>query len=79
MQLSIVNQEKAQLLDTLLNLAKPNVEERAPINKEINPILPKALPWRARQQMLEEEDRIKARKMKEIESEIEKLETEVGL
>lgn len=59
-QLEVANYEKKQLLDRLLFTPPPVSVEPAP---EIT--TPKSLPWRARRQILEAEDREKARAMRE--------------
>ena len=59
-QLEIANYEKKQLLNRMLEKPEPIPVE--PL-KEIMP--PKSLPWRARRQILEAEDREKARAMRE--------------
>ena len=59
-QLAIANREKEMLLERIL-------EKPAPI-VETNPVpvtIPKTIPWRVRQQMLESESKVKARLMKE--------------
>jgi hypothetical protein len=72
-QLAIVNAEKKQILDTLINLAKPEVVQSLPTIVE--PIAPKAMAWHKRREMLEEEDRNKAKVLREN----EKLEEELGV
>ncbi len=71
-QLDVVNYEKAQLLDKL-------IEKEVPI-QQIQEIkyneLPKAVPWKVRKELLEQEDRVQARLMRES---TEKLEKEVGI
>lgn len=63
MQLSIANQEKATLLNRLLE--KP-VELPKEDTSTLKPILPnRQLSWRVRQQMLEREDRAQARILEE--------------
>lgn len=79
-QLTIANIEKKQLLETILDFAKPVANEREEINiREIKPIKPKAIPWRIRQQALERESRIEARARAEYNKDIEKLEEELGV
>jgi|SRR5215471_2394903 len=61
-QLEIANYEKQQLLNRLLEKPAPTVERtEAPV-----PVTrPTMLPWRVRQQMLEKEDRAKAKALRE--------------
>ncbi len=59
-QLEVSNYEKKQLLDRLLERPEPIIE-KPPV--AITP--PTSLPWRARRQILEAEDREKARAMRE--------------
>ncbi len=86
-QLDESNRERRELLNRLLTKDSP---EPPPIveDKEIKPITPTHLPWRVRQQMLENEDRRAAQILREKEKEIaetkvdpsiEKLETELGI
>lgn len=72
-QLLQVNNEKMQMLNTLLSLAKPEVIQAPPTIVE--PIGPKAMTWHERKRILEEEDRNKARAMREI----DKTEEELGI
>lgn len=58
-QLEIANYEKRELLKTVLESMKPQVSETKVEIPE--PLKPRAIPWRIRQQMLEEEDRAKAK------------------
>ncbi len=62
-QLTLANNERERLLSTMLEFTKPSVEERVNV-KEIVPIQTRAMPWRVRQQMLEENDRAKAAAMR---------------
>lgn len=76
-QLDESNRERRELLSRLLEPSKP---EPIPQDKEeLVPIRPSFTPWRVRQQMLEEEDRQKARLMREKAAEITKLEKELGV
>lgn len=77
-QLEITNYEKRQMLETILSFTKPP-EVRLPETKEIEPITPKTVPWVVRKQMLETEDRERARIMKQKQEEIEELEKAVGV
>jgi hypothetical protein len=62
MQLEIANHEKSQLLTRLLE--KPESEVRPVQTEEIKPIMPKTVPWNVRRQMIEAEDREKAKLMR---------------
>lgn len=62
-QLIIANAERERLLSTMLEFTKPIAEEKHNV-KDIVPIHTRALPWRVRQQMLEENDRAKAAAMR---------------
>ena len=76
-QLDESNRERKDLLHRLLDKDKP---EPLPAKlEEMEPIKPAFTPWRVRQQMLEAEDREKARLLKDRTTEIEKLETELGV
>ena len=69
-QLEIANFEKKQLLDRLITTPPPTVERTtAP---EPQAVKPRAIPWRVRQQMLESEDRAKAKAMREAAQEDQK-------
>lgn len=71
------NRERKELLHRLLEPVKaepPSLESEAPI-----PITPNFIPWRVKQQMLEEEDRIKAKLTREKAIELQKLEQELGV
>ena len=87
LQLDAVNYEKRQLLQSVLELAKPaQIEERQP-HVDYEAIKPKSVPWLVKRQMLEEEDRAKAKVISENkkrqqeakDNSIEKLETELGV
>ena len=67
-QLESVNFEKKILLDRLLNPTVPVAPEKI----EYEPIKPKNIPWVVRRQMLEEEDREKARLMRQKTEELER-------
>lgn len=71
-QLELANYEKQQMLSKLLNKESP-----APIieSQPIEVSVPKMIPWNVRKQMLEREDREKARSLRNAaapDSEIEK-------
>lgn len=75
MQLAIVNAEKRQMLESILALTKP-VEVQPPTQR-VSPerAASAALPWNARRQLLEAEDRVKAQiiaKQKKDEAEAKK-------
>ena len=77
MQLAESNAERKELLHRLLDKDKP---EPPPLESEApQSITPNFVPWRVRQQMLEQEDRQRAKLTRERELEIEKLEKEVGI
>lgn len=81
-ELAQVRLENSRLLDHIL--AKP-VPEPEVKQEFIKPVLPNMIPWRVRQQMLEAEDRQKARLMKEHTNKepksntVEELEKELGV
>jgi hypothetical protein len=62
-QLEIVNYEKKQLLERLLE--KPESEPERTKASELVAPRPRQVPWHVRRQMLETEDREKARAMKD--------------
>lgn len=62
-QLEIANYEKKLLLNRLLEKPEP-IEERT-IAPELVAARPRAIPWHIKKQMLETEDREKARAMRE--------------
>ena len=80
-QLERVQAENQRLMNHLLNPPKP--EERTGPPKVPEPIPPRTIPWNVRRQMLEAEDREKARilrdKEEEVKAENEILEKEVGV
>lgn len=88
-QLEMVNQEKRDLLDTLLGVVNPKVVDQPSV--VLQPIAPKAMLWRQRRAMLEEQDRETAKKMRDdplrgksnsdvrVNEEISKLEEELGV
>lgn len=74
-QLANCERERRELLQRALAPPSSIVE---PVEKEeFKPITPAFTPWRVRQQMLEQEDRVKAKLMKDKQVEIEKLEKEL--
>lgn len=74
-------QEKTRLLEVILQKDNPVIAE----SQETKPIsLPRSTPWRIRQQMLEEDDRVKASIMNRIEKDmkvqtIDELEKELNI
>lgn len=78
-QLSYERTEKTKLLERILELTAPK-NEPVEISSEIpEPIKQGFVPWRIRQQMLEAEDRQKAKLMREKKDEITKLEKDTGI
>lgn len=81
-QLEIVNYEKKELLNSLLNIVKPQVEERDN-TVIIEPVKPKHVAFSVRRQQLEEADRAAAKKLREVEQDnkqsVEQIEKELGI
>lgn len=88
-QLDESNRERKELLQQLLDRNKPE-PFTPPDEEELKPLLPHRVPWAARRQMLEAEDREKARvlaqKAREIaeanakaDPKIEQLENELSI
>lgn len=77
-QLEQSNVERRELLQKLLDRG---VAEPAPslVSEELKPITPQFIPWRVKQQMLEQEDAQKAKLMREKQKEITQLEQELGV
>ena len=76
-QLDESSRERRELLQRAL---APPIQSAEPIStEEHQPIKAQYVPWRVRQQMLEAEDREKARLMRDKVQEIEELETELGV
>lgn len=82
-QLEIANYEKRQLLDRLLHTPEKEPERiKAP---ELVAPRPKTIPWHVRKQMLETEDRAKARALKDAAQpdtakvDVSELEKELGI
>jgi len=76
-QLDKSETERRQLLTRLLEKDKPEplvVKEEEPVA-----IQPQFIPWRVRQQMLEQEDRKRAQLMRDKQKEIEELEKELEI
>ena len=76
-QLEESNRERKELLHKLLNKDEP----KPPVfsEDELKPVQSQFIPWRVRQQMLEAEDRQKARLLNDKAKEIADLEKEVGI
>lgn len=74
-QLNLANTEKKELLNKLLEVPPAPVVDSPPV--EIS--RPKVIPWAVRRQMLEAEDREKARLLKNAPVPTEKLEENIGL
>lgn len=83
-QLAIANNEKNQLLNTILSFTRKPEESPSVIVRPEN-VKPGMMTWRVRKQMLEAEDKKAAellaeqRKRKDVVNEIEKLEKELEL
>ena len=77
MQLEKSDAERRDLLHRLLEKETPEPPSTAP--ESYIPVNPQHIPWRVRQQMLEQEDRAKAKIMRSHTEEIEKLEQELGV
>ena len=76
-QLHKSDAERRDLLHRLLDKDKP---EPPPITTEEHiPVTPPFTPWRVKQQMLEAEDRQKAKLLRDRSREIADLEKEVGI
>jgi hypothetical protein len=71
------NRERKDLLHRLLE--PKQVEPPSTPAEDFQPVTPNFVPWRVRQQMLEQEDRQKAKLMRDRSAEIDKLEKEVGI
>lgn len=76
-QLEVVNFEKKQVLDSLLNIVKPVVKEETVNERIIKPIQPRVSTWAMRRQELERNDKLTADKLKEVEASNEALEKEL--
>jgi len=71
------NRERRELLTRLLD--KDKAEPPPAGVEEMKPIQPQFIPWRVRQQMLEGEDRQRAKLTADKKREIEGLEKELGI
>jgi len=76
-QLHKSDAERKDLLHRLLDSKNPEPPS-TPV-EDYQPITPQFIPWRVRQQMLEQEDRVKAKLTKEKAVEIDQLEKELGV
>jgi hypothetical protein len=79
-QLDIERATNAQLLESLLNIARPTVVEQ-PV-KTIQPIKPKTIPWHIKQAELEANKRAEAKALRAQENNlksVDELEKELGL
>lgn len=84
LQLAIANDEKRQMLETILSMSNPPKQETAPPPVDWEKLRPRAATWNIRKQMLETEDRRKAQilaqqKKDAITNDIAKLEEELGV
>lgn len=79
------NIERKQLLDRLLNKDNPIMIPVAPEEMKEPQLMKRNIPWNVRRQMLEKEDREKAKLMRDapkpmiINTEIDALEKELGI
>ena len=78
LQLDRVDNERRELLRRAL---APTIPEPplTPTESEMKPIGVNYIPWRVRQQMLEQEDRKTAQLMRDKQKEINQLEKELGV
>lgn len=76
-QLEKVERDRSELLSRLLD--KPKAEPLPEKTEDFKAITPQFVPWRVRQQMLEQEDRAAAKIMKDRTKEIADLESELGV
>ena len=84
-QLELANAERERLVNSIINLIKPN--EIKIEDKVLEPVKPKSIAWRERKRMLEEDSRSQAaavRSLKEFsdkanKNSIENLEKELGI
>lgn len=74
-QIDFLNSERDRLLDTVIKLSTPKPAEpvQATNMADLKPITSGTIPWRVRQQMLEAEDREKARILRDKQKEIARL------
>ena len=76
-QLALANIERDKLLNRILN--PPPIEPERSTAPEPQAVKPRMVPWNVRRAMLEQEDREKAKLMREAPQPIEKLEEELGI
>ena len=78
MEIERLRQENNKLLEYILEKPKEFI---SPIDEGQKVVLPRSIPWNVRKQMLENEDREKAKLMKRQQemNPIEKLEQELGV
>lgn len=73
-QLEIANHEKEKLLERILEKPEPEVNTQPiPVTQAKN------IPWNVRRQLLEAEDRVKAKLMRDAPKPIEELEKDLGV
>lgn len=81
MQLSIANDEKRQLLSLIMSSAKSSAPVSPPVDYE--KLAPKAMTWNVRRQLLEQEDRAKAKILAEqrvhVQQSVDELEKELNI
>jgi hypothetical protein len=84
-QIEMLNYTQRELIKTLAEVNKPETVIHQPV--EFEPIKPKTIPWQVKRQLLEEEDRAKAkviadnkkRQQEAKDNSIDKLEVELGV
>jgi len=77
---SMLDESNRERKDLLHRLLEPKQVEPPSISTEEHiPVTPQYVPWRVKQQMLEAEDRAKAKILKDRSKEIADLEKEVGI
>ena len=76
-QLEKVERDRSELLSRLLD--KPKAEPLPEKTEEYKSIQPAFVPWRVRQQMLEQEDRKSAQLTRDRKQEIDELEKSLGI
>ena len=77
-QLAKSERERSELLHRLLDKDKAEPQPPVPLD-ELRSIQPAFVPWRVKQQMLEQEDRKSAQLLRDKEKEIAELEQELGV
>lgn len=73
-QLATANHEKQQLLNRVLELTTPPKTEVKPTIITPEALKPRSVPWRVRQQMLEEEDRNLAKTLADRQRQVKEAE-----